>query len=299
MNRNVSLVGFVSLVSLLSVASVGCVAPTPPDDEPAAESSADELVSCSWLAGGDCRSVPFGDWRSPNFWADFYLQKFASQRRAFNEHIEPGPPRLTKPRTVVLVTGVTIKAAWFDGIAARLRRDGFDTVVYEPPALLTGDLFQASKDFGAFVERTQKASGDAKVDILAECTGGLIARHYIQSLGGEQHVSRMVTFVSPQHGIAAVPLLAGFMGWRSLRDLSPGSAFLHAVNDVPLPHGVPMTSIYTCTDEYIKPYTTSAIPGATNISLCGNGFVGHFQTMYDPKIYLLMHDALVKPVPAD
>jgi triacylglycerol lipase len=299
MVRHLRHLSVAACVSLLSVATVGCVAPADTSDEPVAESTSEDLVSCSWLAGGDCRGVPFGNWRSPDFWADFYLSKFAAQRKAFNEHIEPGPAPLAKPRTIVLVTGVTIKAAWFDGIAARLRRDGFRTVVYEPPALLTGDLFQASKDFGAFVERVQAESGDAKVDILAECTGGLIARHYIQSLGGEKHVSRMVTFVSPEHGIAAVPLVALLVGWRALRDLSPGSAFLHAVNDAPLPKSVPLTSIYTCTDEYIQPFKSSVIPGATNVPICGNGFVGHFQTMYDPTIYLMMHDALVEPVPAD
>lgn len=289
---------FVAAFALL--ATVGCMGNAEPgDEEPVAESVSEELRSCGWLAGGDCQNTPRGDWRSPYFWADAYLAKYARQRKAFNENIEPGPTPLAVPRTVVLVTGVTIKAAWFDGIAARLQRDGFRTVMYEPPALLTGDLFQASKDFGAFVERVQQQSGDAKVDILAECTGGLIARRYIQSLGGEDHVSRLVTFVSPQHGIRAVPFVARFAGWRALYDLSPGSAFLRAVNDAPLPKSVPITSIYTCDDEYIKPYATSFIPGATNINICGGGFVGHFQTMYDPSIYLMMHDALVKEVPAE
>jgi hypothetical protein len=286
------------IAALALLATVGCVADQE-EDEPVAETESQELVSCGWLAGGDCRNLPRGNWRSPYFWADVYLAKYAQQRKAFNENIEPGPTPLTKPRTVVLVTGVTIKAAWFDGIDARLKRDGFRTVMYEPPGLLSGDLFQASKDFGAFVERVQSESGDDKVDILAECTGGLIARHYIQSLGGEDHVSRLVTFVSPQHGIAPVPMVALMVGWRALYDLSPGSRFLRAVNDAPLPKSVPITSIYTCNDEYIKPYTTSIIPGATNINICGNGFVGHFQTMYDPKIYLTMHDALVKEIPTE
>jgi hypothetical protein len=56
---------------------------------------------------------------------------------------------------------------------------------------------------------------------------------------------------------------------------------------------VKVTSIYTCRDEYIQPYTTSIVPGATNIGLC-DGFVGHFQTFYDPDIYLIMHAALVE-----
>jgi hypothetical protein len=260
-------------------------------------STSEELVSCSWFAGGSCANLPRGNWRSPYFWADFYLAKFAAQRRQFNDNIEPGPTPLAKPRTVVLVTGVTIKAEWFEGIKKRLERDGFRTVMYEPPRLLTGDLFQASREFGAFVDRVQEESGDDKVDILAECTGGLIARHYIQSLGGDRHVSRLVTFVSPQHGIAVLPFVAPVAGWPALYDLTPGSRFLRAVNDAPLPRSVPMTSIYTCTDEYIQPYKTSIIPGATNIGICGRGFVGHFQTMYDREIYLMMHGALIKETP--
>lgn len=280
--------------------SAGCVADTEPvEDEPVAESVSEELVSCGWLAGGSCQDVPMGNWRSPYFWADVYLAKYARQRRAFNSNIEPAStPPLAKPRTVVLVTGVTIKAEWFDGIAARLHRDGFRTVMYEPPGLLSGDLFEASRALGAFVEKVQRESGDEKVDILAECTGGLIARHYIQSLGGEDHVSRLVTFVSPQHGISAVPLVARFAGWPALRDLSPGSRFLRAVNDAPLPRKVPITSIYTCHDEYIKPYRTAHIPGANNIEICGRELVGHFRTMYDPEIYGIMRDALVAEVPA-
>ena len=66
-----------------------------------------------------------------------------------------------------------------------------------------------------------------------------------------------------------------------------------AVNAVSPPKSVPMTSIYTCTVLYIQPYTTSIVPGATNIGLC-NKFVDHFQTFYDPAIYLIMHEALVK-----
>jgi hypothetical protein len=288
-----------SITAFALLTTVGCAASTDqPADEAAVEETSSDLVSCGWLAGGSCQNLPFGDWRSPYFWANVYLAKYATQRKAFNEHIEAGPAPLAKPRTVVLVTGVTIKAAWLDGIAARLKRDGFHTVMYEPPALLSGDLFQASKDLGAFVERVQQESGDDKVDILAECTGGLIARYYLQSLGGEAHVSRLVTFVSPQQGIGPVPIVALMTGWRALYDLSPGSRFLHALNDAPLSKQVPITSIYTCTDEYIKPYTTSFIPGATNVNICGRGFVGHFQTMYDPSIYLMMHDALVADVPS-
>jgi len=270
-----------SLLALCaSLSVVGCASNTEPEPADESETTSEELSSFT----------------SPEFWGQLYLNKYSRQLKWSMDHIEAGPAPITKPRTVLLITGVTIKAAWLDPIAARLRRDGFRTVVYEPPGLLSGSLFQASADLGAVVDRIRAQTGEDKIDILAECTGGLISRHYIQSLGGDQKISRLVTFVSPQNGINKLPLVSGFVSWPALRDLTPGSAFLKAVQSKPLPANVPMTSIYTCTDEYIRPYQTSIVPGATNIGLC-NGFVGHFQTMYDPAIYLVMHDALVKELP--
>jgi hypothetical protein len=194
---------------------------------------------------------------------------------------------------VLLITGVTIPGKWFDPITARLKRDGFKPVLWVPPALLSGSLFDASKDLAGIVDDIRKKTGEDKIDILAECTGGVVARHYVQSLGGDKYINRLVTFVSPQHGLPKAPLALKIAGWPALRDLSPGSAFLTEVNTKPLPKSVAMTSIYTCTDAYITPYTTSIVPGATNIGLC-DGFVDHFQTFYDPSIYLIMHDALVR-----
>jgi triacylglycerol lipase len=169
--------------------------------------------------------------------------------------------------------------------------------VWEPPALLSGDLFENSERLADVIDDIRAETGEAKIDILAECTGGLLARYYMQSMGGDQYVSRMVTFISPQHGVPKASLAFSTVGWPALEDLTPGSDFLEAVNNAPLPK-TPITSIYTCTDEYIQPYTTSIIPGAKNIGLC-DGFVGHYQFFYDPAIYKIMHAELTAPVAAD
>ena len=240
--------------------------------------------------------MPEGDLKDPNTWGQYFLDKYEVERQV--GELEPGPEPLAKPRVVLLITGVTIPAEWFDPMKARLERDGFIPVVYEPPDLLSGDLFYNSELLAEVVDDVRAQTGQDKIDILAECTGGLIARHYIQSLGGDQYVSRMVTFISPQHGLPKAPMAADYAGWPALYDLSPGSDFLDAVNDAPLPVDVPVTSVYSCTDEYIQPFETSIIPGATNIGLC-NGFVGHFQFFYDPAIYLVLHDALIQPAPSD
>lgn len=256
-----------------------------------------QTVLASIAAFSACTAdLPAGDLKSPQYWGDVMLAKYADER-VVPAQLEPGPTPLATPRTVLLITGVTIPAVWFDPMIARLERDGFRPVVYEPPDLLSGDLAENSQLLADVVDGIRAQTGEAKIDILAECTGGLIARHYIQSLGGDQYVSRLVTFISPQHGIEKAPLAASFAGWPALDDLSPGSEFLDAVNSVPLPATVAVTSIYTCTDEYIQPYQTSIIPGATNIGLCDEP-VGHFQFFWDPAIYRVMHTALTEPVAA-
>lgn len=243
---------------------------------------------------------PSGDLKRPETWGQYFLDKYAAERAEAMDLSEPAPARLTAPRTVLLITGVTVPAEWFDPIKARLERDGFRPVVYEPPDLLSGDLFWNSEQLGHVIDGIREQTGEERIDILAECTGGLIARHYIQSLGGDLHVRRLVTFISPQRGLPKAAEARHIVDWDAVADLVPGSEFLDAVNRAPLPTDVPITSIYSCTDEYIQPYHTSLIPGAKNIKVgCEGPAVRHFQFFYDRGIYNLMHSELVEPAPTD
>jgi triacylglycerol lipase len=243
--------------------------------------------------------MPEGDIKQPETWGQYFLDKYAAERAEAMDLSEPAPAPLAQPRTVLLITGVTIPAEWFDPIKARLERDGFRPVVYEPPDLLSGDLFWNSEQLGHVIDGIRAQTGEERIDILAECTGGLLARHYVQALGGDQHVRRIVTFISPQHGLPKAAEASLFVDWDAVNDLTPGSEFLDTVNSAPM-SSVPITSIYTCTDEYIQPYDTAIIPGAKNIGLgCDGTFVGHYQFFYDREIYKLMHSELVAPAPTD
>ena len=244
-------------------------------------------------------AVPNGDITQPETWGQYFLDKYAPER-AEAMNIEPAfAPPLAHKRTVLLITGVTIPMVWFDPIKARLERDGFNVVEWEPPRLLSGDLFENSHRLADIVDAIRAQTGEQKIDILAECTGGLLARHYIQSLGGDQYISRMVTFISPQHGVPKAAFAYDTVGWPALDDLTPGSEFLETVNNAPLPTNVAFTSIYTCTDEYIQPYKTSIIPGAKNIGVGCDQFIGHYEFFFRRDIYKIMHAELTAPSPSD
>ena len=250
------------------------------------------IALCVLAAG--CADLPSGDLESPYTWGDHFLDKYADELAYASENIEPGPEPLDEPRTILLITGVTIPAEWFDPIVARLERDGFRPVVWEPPALLSGSLLEASHQLADVIDELRAETGQDTIDILAECTGGVIARYYLHTLGGDQYVDRMVTFVSPQSGLPKAAMAYSIARWPALRDLTPGSAFLTALHSRPIPAGVDVTSIYTCHDEYIQPWQGSAIPGANNVLLCDAANpVVHFQTFFDPDVYLIMHAALV------
>src|SRR5262245_38842088 len=93
-----------------------------PDEETATSASSDELVSCGWLMGGTCSKLPSGNWRSPEFWGEFYLNKYTPQLDYANTHIEAGPTPIQTPRTVLLITGVGIKKEFMMPIQKRLER---------------------------------------------------------------------------------------------------------------------------------------------------------------------------------
>jgi hypothetical protein len=257
------------------------------------------LIAAAGSVFATC-TLPSGDIKQPQTWGQYFLDKFATERAESMNLNETPPAPLATPRTVLLITGVTIPAEWFDPIKARLERDGFRPVVYEPPDLLSGDLFWNSEQLGHVIDGIRAQTGEERIDILAECTGGLISRHYVQALGGNAHVRKIVTFISPQHGLPKAAEASLIVNWDAVKDLTPGSEFLETVNNAPMAPDVPITSIYTCTDEYIQPYETSIIPGAKNIGIgCDGTFVGHYQFFYDREIYKLMHSELVAPAPTD
>jgi pimeloyl-ACP methyl ester carboxylesterase len=123
---------------------------------------------------------------------------------------------------ILLVHGMIDNRAIFRVLRRRLRRKGFGaiaTVNYSP---VTNDVRQAARDFAAEVEALVAVTGYERVHVIAHSLGGLIARYYVQRLGGDERVHTLVTLGTPHAG--------SLHGWllpvRLCRQLRPGSDLL-------------------------------------------------------------------------
>jgi hypothetical protein len=218
----------------------------------------------------------------PDAWRRIWYARYYWQLHAPLE-AAPWQPPFSGTRTVLLIPGTTIGPEFFGPMAARLRRDGFDPIIWAPADLFTDSLANGAARIAAKIEQVLAERGISKLSIVAECDGGVAARYYAEKWSGYR-IDQLVTFVSAHHGSQAAPFGRLATGWPALRDIQPNSAFMADLNSTPLPAGLHMTSIYTCHDEFMWPYTTSWVDGATNVEFCDQ-WLGHFDGFWDANVY--------------
>jgi triacylglycerol lipase len=157
---------------------------------------------------------------------------------------------------VVFVPGIWDTGGQFDRMAEALVKAGWQT--YE--VSLTPDngsvpLSLLARQLRKFVNK--KLGWWRRFDIVAFSMGGLVARSYVQRLGGLARVNHFVTISTPHHGTNTADLgsLPGFL------DMRPDSAFLLDLNrDADHLSKISFTSIWTPLDLMIVPADSSRLP---------------------------------------
>jgi triacylglycerol lipase len=182
------------------------------------------------------------------------------QRRPATVRREPEPPAAAEPAErgtpVLLVHGFAGTSSIFAALRRALRRHGVEythTVTYSP---LTRDLRTAARRLAGEVEGLCARTGRQRVHIVGHSLGGLIARYYVQRLGGDRRVGVLVTLGTPHEGIPAARLLS----WLPLvAQLRPGSP---AIADLARPARGCRTrfvAFYSDLDEVVIPSTRARI----------------------------------------
>ena len=93
--------------------------------------------------------------------------------------------------------------------------------------------------------------------------GGLVARHYLQELGGAKRCQRLITISSPHRGTLTAWLHPG----KGAQQMRPGSHFLNKLQTTESELGdIPVFSYRTPLDLIILPASSSVWQRAENVS---------------------------------
>ncbi len=120
---------------------------------------------------------------------------------------------------ILLVHGLLDNRSIFAMLRRGLRRRGF----WQLPAMnyspFTTDVRAAAVRLAERVEQIVAETGYDRIHIVGHSLGGLIARYYVQRLGGHHRVHTLVTLGSPHGGTIAAHLLPHPL----VRQLRPGA----------------------------------------------------------------------------
>jgi pimeloyl-ACP methyl ester carboxylesterase len=126
-------------------------------------------------------------------------------------------------RPLVVLPGLADNASIFRELKQSLENCGAGPVVSFSYSSLLGSVQTAAARLAVQIEELCTVSGASTVDMVGHSLGGLIARYYVQRLGGHARVATVVTLATPHSGTIAAKLPSPL---PLIRQLRPGSDLL-------------------------------------------------------------------------
>jgi len=145
------------------------------------------------------------------------------------------PVRRADQRTLVFVHGLAANRSGFYPLQVFLRLRGFKrqlAVNYRSSGSIESIALRLKRQLDCKIK-------GGRIDLIAHSMGGLVARFYVQQLGGARRVDRLITLGTPHHGTHASILIPSAL----VDQLRPGGPLVRHLNQLPPPRGVRVTSI--------------------------------------------------------
>lgn len=221
------------------------------------------------------------------------LARFAAECVAIGRAaLAPLVPRRTTDASaavrgaVVLVPGTRALAPAMRFLQDRLARDGWVATI-APPSFGARDLGTRAATLDAALAAVRRATGGARVDVVAHGTGGLVARTCLAADGRATGVGRLVTLGTPHQGSVA-------FRWLRLDPLAAAHcpsapALVQLGEDDRIPDRVDCIAIASADDALTVPVDRAYWPGAFNVTIEG---VGHVGLLYADRVYELVRENL-------
>lgn len=177
-----------------------------------------------------------------------------------------GPTHAGGLPPVVMIEGYLMNRSCFLPLVSRLRRIGRTVYTVNVPTLAPFEE-QASR-LAAAVTDVVRETGIQRVDLVGFSLGGVVARYFVERMGGHERVGRVVTIASSHNGTRAATLAIGASG----RDAVPGSEALADLHAAGFSEGVTYTSIHSMFDPFVLPPQSAHLPPpATNVEVPDTG----------------------------
>ncbi|WP_328829612.1 alpha/beta fold hydrolase [Streptomyces sp. NBC_00252] len=160
---------------------------------------------------------------------------------------------------------------------------------------LTCDIRTAAELLGRHIEEICERTGSREVDIVGHSLGGLIARYYVQRLGGDLRVRTLVTLGTPHSGTAVVPLANAHPIVRQMR---PGSPVIEELSRPAPGCRTHFVSFWSDLDHLMEPLETACVDHpdliTQNVQVSG---IGHLALPVHPAVATGIRQALDTPRP--
>jgi hypothetical protein len=150
---------------------------------------------------------------------------------------------------ILLVHGLVDNRSIFTLLRRALQRRGFGRVLTLNYSPFTQDVRTAAARLERLVERTCEQTGYERVHVVGHSLGGLVARYYVQRMGGDARVHTLVTLGSPHAGTHAAYLLPQ----RLVRQLRPGSDLMRDLAEPVTACRTRFVSYWSDLDQLIVP----------------------------------------------
>lgn len=147
-----------------------------------------------------------------------------------------------------------------------------------------------AEQVGKQVARLKARYGVEKIDIVGHSLGGIVARYFVQELGGDGTVRHLITLGTPHRGVH----LSRYSPLPHLKDLSPESPVLRRLNRLPPPSRTQGMAICGSHDLFTQPGGAGFWEGVRNIELPG---VGHAGLLFSRRAARLVAARLGDPLP--
>ena len=183
---------------------------------------------------------------------------------------------------IILIHGYFHNRSGLMVMSRALKRHGFKNLHafnYNP---LRRGIPEIAESVGRRVEQVLEQTGAPKVHLVGHSLGGLLARWYVEQMGGQSKVHSVVTLGTPHNGT----LLAHAGRSPVSRQMRPGSDLLKKLAEKPLPKSVRYLSYYSNLDVLIKPSRSACLRNGNcdNVRNILVHDMGHLSLLISPEL---------------